>query len=35
VIGAHGGWAPIGQIRCTVGVVAELLGDAFAESAEA
>jgi hypothetical protein len=32
-ISAHGarGWAPIGQIRRTVGEVAELLGEAFAD----
>jgi hypothetical protein len=37
VIGAHGGpgWAPIGQIRRTVGEVAELLGDSFAELVDA
>lgn len=36
VIGAYGGrgWAPTGQIRATVGEVAELLGDAFAELVE-
>jgi hypothetical protein len=37
VIGARGGrgWAPIGQIRRTVGEVAELLGDAFGEFVDA
>jgi hypothetical protein len=33
IIGAHGGagWAPIGKIRRTVGYMAELLGDGFAD----
>jgi hypothetical protein len=33
IIGAYGGagWAPIGKIRLTVGGVAELLGEDFAE----
>ena len=35
VIASKRGWAPTGQIRTTVAEVAELLGPAFADLAEA